>query len=153
MSLMRKQDRMACQHGLAILLYGRACNIRELMVHSPSFDNLLWSPHSPDHLTNDEFVVELSSRSAELDMGEEQLRKVKPDEHWNDAQCKRDEELQQRKKRAEVDRTRRVIKHPNFHNFNPAQAEAFLEQHQTGDVVIRPSSKGANYLAVTWKGP
>ncbi|KIY51703.1 hypothetical protein FISHEDRAFT_19730, partial [Fistulina hepatica ATCC 64428] len=48
-------------------------------------------------------------------------------------------------------RTRRVIKHPNFHNFSSSQAEAFLAKQQRGDVVIRPSSKGVNHLAVTWK--
>jgi hypothetical protein len=28
----------------------------------------------------------------------------------------RDKELQERKKRAEVDKSRRIVKHPNFHN-------------------------------------
>ena len=50
--------------------------------------------------------------------------------------------MQARKKRAETDRTRQVVKHPNFHNFNATQAETFLEKQQRGDVVIRPSSKG-----------
>jgi transcription elongation factor SPT6 len=59
--------------------------------------------------------------------------------------------MQARKKRAEVDKTRRVIKHPNFHNFNSSQAEAYLDKQQRGDVVIRPSSKGIDHLAVTWK--
>ncbi|TFK60946.1 hypothetical protein BDN72DRAFT_937594 [Pluteus cervinus] len=56
-----------------------------------------------------------------------------------------------RRKRAEVNRTRHVIKHPNFHNFDAVQGEAYLESQQRGDVVIRPSSKGFNHLAVTWK--
>jgi transcription elongation factor SPT6 len=97
------------------------------------------------------FTVDLSARDSELDVGDSQFRRVKPDEAWNHAQHDRDMDMQARKKRAEVDKSRRVIKHPNFHNFGSSQAEAYLEKQQRGDVVIRPSSKGANHLAVTWK--
>ncbi|KAI0093685.1 transcription elongation factor Spt6 [Irpex rosettiformis] len=97
------------------------------------------------------FTVELSARPADVNPGDSQFRRVKHDEAWNHAQYDRDNEIQARKKRAEVDKSRRVIKHPNFHNFNMQQAEAYLEKQQRGDVVIRPSSKGANHLAVTWK--
>jgi hypothetical protein len=31
------------------------------------------------------------------------------------------------------------------------QAEAYLDKQQCGDVIIRPSSKGVDHLAVTWK--
>lgn len=99
----------------------------------------------------DQFNVELSSRPADVNAGDAQFRLVKHDEFWNHAQFDRDMELQARKKRAEVDRTRRVIKHPNFHNLNAGQAETYLDKQQRGDVVIRPSSKGTNHLAVTWK--
>ena len=102
-------------------------------------------------LHNDQFNVELSSRPADVGTGDAQFRLVKHDDYWNHAQFERDVELQARKKRAEVDRTRRVIKHPNFHNLNATQAETYLDKQQRGDVVIRPSSKGANHLAVTWK--
>ena len=103
------------------------------------------------NLATDSFWVELSSRPNDLRQGDSQYRRVRHDEHWNHPQYERDLELQARKKRAEVDRTRRVIKHPNFHNFNSQQAEAYLEKQERGDVVIRPSSKGHNHLAVTWK--
>lgn len=103
------------------------------------------------NLQNDTFLVELSSRPQDVAAGDSQFRRVKPDMAWNHAQYDRDIELQARKKRAEVDKTRRVIKHPNFHNFNAAQAEVYLDKQQRGDVVIRPSSKGSNHLAVTWK--
>ena len=103
------------------------------------------------NLPNDQFLVELSSRPQDVSSGDSQYRRVKEDKHWNNAQYDRDVEMQARKKRAEVDKTRRVIKHPNFHNFNASQAEAYLDKQQRGDVVIRPSSKGSNHLAVTWK--
>ncbi|KAI0082636.1 transcription elongation factor SPT6 [Panus rudis PR-1116 ss-1] len=102
-------------------------------------------------LDDDSFGVELSSRPGDVRQGDAQYRRVKHDDYWNVTQFERDMELQARKKRAEVDKARRVIKHPNFHNFNAAQAEAFLDKQQRGDVVIRPSSKGANHIAVTWK--
>ncbi|KAI6041934.1 SH2 domain-containing protein [Pisolithus marmoratus] len=59
--------------------------------------------------------------------------------------------MQACKKCAETDQTRQVIKHPNFHNFNATQAENFLEKQQHGDMVIYPSSKGMDHLAVMWK--
>lgn len=102
-------------------------------------------------LVHDNIIVELSSRPLDVQKGDSQFRRVKHDECWNYSRCDRDRELQERKKRAEVDRSRRVIKHPNFHNFNSQQAEAYLDSQQRGDVVIRPSSKGMNHLAVTWK--
>ncbi|EMD38273.1 hypothetical protein CERSUDRAFT_113442 [Gelatoporia subvermispora B] len=102
-------------------------------------------------LQSDLFWVELSSRPADVGAGDSQFRRVKHDDAWDHTQYDRDAEMQARKKRAEVDRTRRVIKHPNFHNFNAQQAEQYLDKQQRGDVVIRPSSKGHNHLAVTWK--
>ncbi|TBU50800.1 transcription elongation factor SPT6 [Dichomitus squalens] len=99
----------------------------------------------------DQVTVELSALEADVSGGDSQFRRVKQDDAWNHHQYEKDSEMQARKKRAEVDRTRRVIKHPNFHNFNSQQAEQYLEKQQRGDVVIRPSSKGANHLAVTWK--
>ncbi|KAI0256807.1 transcription elongation factor Spt6 [Lactifluus subvellereus] len=102
-------------------------------------------------LAHDSILVELSARPADVQSGDSQFRRVKHDECWNYSRCERDRELQERKKRAEVERSRRVIKHPNFHNFNSQDAEAYLDRQERGDVVIRPSSKGMNHLAVTWK--
>ncbi len=102
-------------------------------------------------LAHDSIIVELSARPADVQEGDSQFRRVKHDECWNYSRRERDKELQERKKRAEVDRSRRVIKHPNFHNFNSQEAEAYLDRQERGDVVIRPSSKGMNHLAVTWK--
>ena len=48
-------------------------------------------------------------------------------------------------------RTQRVIKHPDFRSFNAIQAEEYLGSRNRGDIVIRPSSKGMDHLAVTWK--
>jgi transcription elongation factor SPT6 len=102
-------------------------------------------------LDQDQFLVELSSRKSDVAGDDGAFRHIKHDKDWDVPRFQRDQELQQRKRRAEVDRTRRVIKHPNFHNFNASQAEVYLDKQQRGDVVIRPSSKGIDHLAVTWK--
>ncbi|KAL0946577.1 hypothetical protein HGRIS_012779 [Hohenbuehelia grisea] len=100
---------------------------------------------------SDSFVIDLTAQSAHLAGGDSAFRRVQPDKAWDYPQEIKDREMLARKKRAEIDRSRRVIKHPNFHNFNSGQAEAYLDKMQRGDVVIRPSSKGFDHLAVTWK--
>jgi transcription elongation factor SPT6 len=100
---------------------------------------------------HDKLDIDLSTRPQDLMDGDRMFRRVQFDEAWDHIRFTKDKEMMDRKKRAETDRSRRVIKHPNFHNFNTAQAEAYLEKQQRGDVVIRPSSKGINHLAVTWK--
>lgn len=102
-------------------------------------------------LKNDNFQVELSTRHSDILVGDEQLRGYKPDEYWNYSQADRDRDVSERKKRAHEETARRVIKHPNFKNFNSGKAEEFLANQQPGEVIIRPSSKGFNHLAVTWK--
>ncbi|KAK1749981.1 Oxysterol-binding protein-domain-containing protein [Echria macrotheca] len=59
------------------------------------------------------------------------------------------EELREKDKT--TGRTQRVVKHPLFKPFNGTQAEEYLGGQPAGEVVIRPSSKGNDHLAVTWK--
>ncbi|KAJ5337051.1 Transcription elongation factor Spt6 [Penicillium brevicompactum] len=69
---------------------------------------------------------------------------------WDDVQERADKEsLQEKTQRG--GQAMRVIKHPLFRPFNSTQAEEFLGSQGTGDVVIRPSSRGHDHLAVTWK--
>ncbi|KAJ7649399.1 transcription elongation factor SPT6 [Mycena polygramma] len=102
-------------------------------------------------IEQDSFFAELSVRSADMHEGDRHLRDILADNYWDKPRFLKDQEMLQRKKRAEVDRSRRVIRHSNFHNFNTAQAEPYLDKQQRGDVVIRHSSKGSDHLAVTWK--
>ncbi|RJE26688.1 hypothetical protein PHISCL_01012 [Aspergillus sclerotialis] len=69
---------------------------------------------------------------------------------WDERQEQRDRESLQEKTQS-GGRAMRVIKHPLFRPFNSTQAEEFLGTQSRGDVVIRPSSKGPDHLAVTWK--
>lgn len=54
------------------------------------------------------------------------------------------------KENAKLAKTRNV-QHPLFRNFNFRQAEEYLAPQKVGDCVIRPSSKGPQYLTITWK--
>lgn len=100
----------------------------------------------------DQFQVELSSRPSDVKEGDTTFRRVKIDQDYYDiSKAQKDQELLERRKRREVEQSRRVIKHPDFHNLNSKQAEDYLAKQQRGDVVIRPSSKGMNHIAVTWK--
>ncbi|KEY63806.1 hypothetical protein S7711_09516 [Stachybotrys chartarum IBT 7711] len=56
-----------------------------------------------------------------------------------------------REKDQTTGRTQRVVKHPNFKPYNATQAEEYLGSQPIGEVIIRPSSKGNDHLAITWK--
>ena len=94
--------------------------------------------------------------NAQFSLIEDQVRKPYrkefdhlPDE-WDDQQEQKDREAMQEKTDSSG-RTQRVIKHPLFRPFNSMRAEEYLGSQARGDVVIRPSSKGPEHLAVTWK--
>ncbi len=95
--------------------------------------------------------------TAQLSLREDALRKPyrkeidrRPGE-WDEEQENRDRKAAQKEKEGVSGRAQRVIKHPLFRPFNSAQAEEYLGSQGRGDVVIRPSSKGLDHLAVTWK--
>nr|NVI78424.1 Spt6 [Cucujiformia] len=46
---------------------------------------------------------------------------------------------------------KRVIVHPAFHNISFMEAEKCMANMDQGEVIIRPSSKGADHLTITWK--
>ncbi|KAH6674448.1 SH2 domain-containing protein [Halenospora varia] len=69
---------------------------------------------------------------------------------WDMVQEEKDKEALREKDKS-TGRAQRVVKHPLFHPFNALQAEEYLGSQSIGDAVIRPSSKGNDHLAVTWK--
>lgn len=103
-------------------------------------------------------VLEVDRRAflAKLSVREDLLRKPyrKRVDHdyntWDERQEDEDKEELKEKDRA-TGRTQRVINHPLFKPFNSTQAEEFLGSQAPGEVVIRPSSKGNDHLAITWK--
>ncbi|KAL8904347.1 MAG: hypothetical protein Q9207_003326 [Kuettlingeria erythrocarpa] len=94
--------------------------------------------------------------AATFSLREEEVRNPAKKDHdrmpgdWDEAQERADKESMKEKNDVSG-RTQRVIKHPLFKPFNSAQAQEFLGSQSRGDVVIRPSSKGVDHLAVTWK--
>lgn len=69
---------------------------------------------------------------------------------WDVIQEHKDREELREKDKA-TGRTQRVVNHPLFRPFNSTQAEEYLGSQAQGDAVIRPSSKGNDHLAITWK--
>lgn len=103
-------------------------------------------------------VLDINRRdfTAKLTMREDLLRipyrprNMPSHKHW-DFRLEDDDKEELREKDKTTGRTQRVINHPLFKPFNSTQAEEYLGGQAPGDAVIRPSSKGNDHLAVTWK--
>jgi len=95
--------------------------------------------------------------TAQLSLREDLIRQPAPRsfEHtpgdWDEEQERADKKAAEREKEVATGRPNRVVNHPLFFSFNSAQAEEYLGSKEAGEVVIRPSSKGFDHLAVTWK--
>jgi len=70
---------------------------------------------------------------------------------WDEQQEHQDKKDAMKGIEKKTGRAQRVIKHPLYKPFTSAEAEQYLGSQSRGDVVIRPSSKGMDHLAVTWK--
>lgn len=70
---------------------------------------------------------------------------------WDTTEEAEDQRRAVQERESKTGRAHRVIKHPLFRPFNSAQAEEYLGTRNAGDVVIRPSSRGLDHLAITWK--
>lgn len=100
-------------------------------------------------LNRKQFMAEVSLREGRLKDPYRRRLDRNPGE-WDD----REEQLDRKELEERTDqggRATRVIKHPLFKAFNAAQAEEYLGNQNRGDVILRPSSKGLDHLAVTWK--
>ena len=116
----------------------------------------VWTPHQTIRakITH----IERKKLTAQLTLREQELRKpfrkdLRHDvDEWDDELEARDrKEAEKALEASGATRAQRVIKHPLFRPFNSRDAEAFLQPQGRGDCVIRPSSKGPDHLAVTWK--
>lgn len=95
------------------------------------------------------FIAKLSVREDALRVPYRK-RTDHDDRNWNFDQERRDRE-ELKEKDSATGRTQRVINHPLFKPFNSTQAEEYLGSQAQGVVIIRPSSKGNDHLAITWK--
>lgn len=101
-------------------------------------------------LKHDMFEVELSTQESQIEAGDLEHRRMQTDQYFDRGLAAQERETQSSAQAKHVGRQRRVIKHPNFHNFSAGEAEQYLMHQPRGDCVVRPSSKPDN-LAVTWK--
>ncbi|KAL2758659.1 hypothetical protein ACRALDRAFT_2040790 [Sodiomyces alcalophilus JCM 7366] len=95
------------------------------------------------------FLAKLSARERDIKAG---YRKpvLHPKGQWDEALEAMDRE-ELREKDKSTGRTQRVINHRLFKPFNGMEAEQWLGTQPVGEMVIRPSSRGNDHLAITWK--
>lgn len=75
---------------------------------------------------------------------------LKQSSQWDFEKEKNDERAEKVKSDSSK-KVNRVIKHPLFQNFNANQAQNYLAPKERGSLIIRPSSKGNDHIAITWK--
>lgn len=100
----------------------------------------------------DRFQVELTCRSSDL-QDKDGNWKPQRDLYFDFDAEKSDltKEEDRRKVQARQTYIKRVIVHPSFHNISFKECEKLMAGMDQGEVIIRPSSKGADHLTVTWK--
>ncbi|XP_012270306.1 transcription elongation factor SPT6 [Orussus abietinus] len=100
----------------------------------------------------DRFSVECTSKSSDLaDKNHEwrPQRDIFYDTEAEEKDTKAEEETKKARQRQTY--VKRVIVHPSFHNIGFAEAEKLMQTMKQGEAIVRPSSKGADHLTVTWK--
>lgn len=96
-------------------------------------------------------AVKISTRPQDLKIGQAFFQPFAPDP-FNSVERSEEAELRAAaKKRRQTGQVKRILNHPKWHELRAGQAEQFLASQPRGEVVFRPSSKGANHLALTVK--
>lgn len=98
------------------------------------------------------FSVDCTSKSSDLLDKKHEWRPPR-DPHYDVEREDKDNRLEADKKKEKQRMTyiKRVIVHPAFHNISYAEAEKCMVNMDQGEVIVRPSSKGADHLTITWK--
>ncbi|XP_025986196.2 LOW QUALITY PROTEIN: transcription elongation factor SPT6 [Solenopsis invicta] len=100
----------------------------------------------------DRFSVECTSKSSDLaDKNYEWRPQRDPfyDTETEQKDIKVEEDAKKAKQRQIY--VKRVIIHPAFHNISFAETVKLMQTMKQGEAIVRPSSKGADHLTVTWK--
>ncbi|XP_012233466.2 transcription elongation factor SPT6 isoform X2 [Linepithema humile] len=100
----------------------------------------------------DRFSVECTSKSSDLaDKNHEWRPQRDPfyDTETEQKDIKTEEDAKKAKQRQIY--VKRVIVHPSFHNISFAETVKLMQTMKQGEAIVRPSSKGADHLTVTWK--
>ena len=98
------------------------------------------------------FSVECVSKTTDLRDKDWEMRPQR-DSYYDDKAEQDDKSKEEGQAKAKKGSTyiKRVITHTSFHNISYKEAESMLAKMDTGDCIIRPSSKGNDHLTVTWK--
>nr|NVI78477.1 Spt6 [Cucujiformia] len=98
------------------------------------------------------FSVDCTSKSSDLLDKNHEWRPPR-DPYYDQEQEEKDirHEAEQKKNKQRQTYIKRVIVHPAFHNISYAEAEKCMVKMDQGEVIVRPSSKGADHLTITWK--
>ncbi|CAH0563642.1 unnamed protein product [Brassicogethes aeneus] len=98
------------------------------------------------------FSVDCTSKSSDLLDKNHEWRPPR-DPYYDTEQEDKDTRSEQEQKKSKQRQTyiKRIIVHPAFHNISYAEAEKCMVNMDQGEVIVRPSSKGANHLTITWK--
>ncbi|KAJ1793034.1 Transcription elongation factor spt6 [Coemansia sp. RSA 2167] len=99
--------------------------------------------------------LDLSMRKSDIDTACGRARDLVPDPAHVDPYFDTDAEavLRERARAVQKKTTARMrsIPHPLFKPLNGREAEQYLATRPRGDCVIRPSSRGMDHIAITWK--
>ena len=99
------------------------------------------------------FSVDLTCRSSDLQDLDERWRPPR-DPHFDrtrETEARRAAEARRQSKQRSHKYTKRVIVHPQFRNVSYDGCLQLMRNMELGEVLIRPSSKGADHLTVSWK--
>lgn len=98
------------------------------------------------------FQLDLTCRSSDLADKEGKFSLPKDLYYDQDTADKDRKDEEAAKKKANRPKyVKRVIVHPAFKNISFKEAERLLADMDQGECIVRPSSKGADHLTVTWK--
>ncbi|XP_055593404.1 transcription elongation factor SPT6 [Uranotaenia lowii] len=100
----------------------------------------------------EKFNLDCTSKSSDLadKNGEWRPRKDQfYDTEAEDRDIKKESDVKKQQQRQHY--IKRVIVHPSFHNISYNEALKLLKEFDQGEVIVRPSSKGADHLTASWK--
>ncbi|XP_029678136.1 transcription elongation factor SPT6 isoform X2 [Formica exsecta] len=100
----------------------------------------------------DRFSVECTSKSSDLSDKNHEWRPQR-DPFYDTETEQKDMKVEEDAKKAKQRQiyVKRVIVHPSFHNISFAETVKLMQTMKQGEAIVRPSSKGADHLTVTWK--
>ncbi|XP_077258460.1 transcription elongation factor SPT6 isoform X1 [Temnothorax americanus] len=100
----------------------------------------------------DRFSVECTSKSSDLSDKNHEWRPTR-DPFYDTETEQKDIKVEEDAKKAKQRQiyVKRVIVHPSFHNISFAETVKLMQTMKQGEAIVRPSSKGADHLTVTWK--